>query len=89
MFRKFIFIICLLLPLAVHEVESRDIFHGSLQHYQNGAVVDIHIAFDAISEYREIEERGLTQEDADYYVLLSRANEHFYDAIRVVEARKL
>jgi len=84
MLRKLVFIIGLLLIPLTDVGETRDVFHGDLRQYQNGAVVDIHAAFAAITEYQEIENRGLTPEDADYYVLLARANERFYAAIRVV-----
>lgn len=86
--RKAVLLLVMFTLFFLNIGNARDVFHGSLQRYENGAVVDIHRAFAVIAEYQEIEDRGLTTEDADYYVLLSQANDHFYDAVRTVARRE-
>lgn len=86
--RKAILLLVLFTLLFLNIGNARDVFHGSLQRYENGAVVDIHRSFAVIPEYREIEDRGLTTEDAEYYVLLAQANDHFYAAVRTVARRE-
>lgn len=83
----YIMLICIILMLF-SEVEARDIIHGSLARFQNGAIVDVSAVFSEIPEYQAIEDRGLTTEDADYYILLAAANDKFYSAIRSVARRR-
>ena len=76
--------IIVFLIISISPCFAADIYVGELANYTNGAVVDIHAVFNVIPEYQAIQERGLTREDADYYILLARANTVFYNNVRVV-----
>jgi len=64
------------------------VYYGALEGAQKPAVIVALKVFDRIPEYQEIKRRGLGPDDSDYWVLLAKANEKFYAAIRkAAEAR--
>lgn len=66
-----------------------DVLHGDVEDYTSGACVDVNECFDVIAAWIEIKERGLDEEDAEYYVLLAKANLAFYTALEsVIDADK-
>lgn len=60
------------------------IYYGALEGASKPAVLVAQKVFDQIPEYQEIKRRGLGPGDTDYIVLLTRANEKFYAALRRV-----
>ena len=45
---------------------------------------DAATVFEKIPEYQEIRKRGLKRDDPEYWVLLNKANEKFYKAVKKV-----
>lgn len=60
------------------------VYYGELEGASKPAVLVAQKVFDQIPEYQEIKRRGLGPGDTDYIVLLTRANEKFYAAVRKV-----
>lgn len=62
-------------PLAV-------IYYGKLEGAKAPAQVTASRIFDQIPEYKQIKEKGLTSSDPEYFILLNKANEKFFEAVR-------
>ncbi len=58
------------------------VYYGAIEGAQKPAVIVAQQVFDRIPEYQEIKRRGLGPSDSDYWVLLAKANEKFYAAVR-------
>lgn len=57
-------------------------FCGDPRNFKAPAEISAPAVFDRIKEYREIRSRGLTENDAEYWLLLEKANRRFYAALR-------
>lgn len=63
---------------------SSDVYHGKVEECKKPAEVVSSKVFEHIPEMKEIKKRGLTEKDAEYWILLSRACEKFYAAVKNV-----
>jgi hypothetical protein len=64
------------------------VYLGELDGADKPAALVAQTVFDEIPEYKEIKKRGLDEDDSEYWVLLARANERFYAAVKsVADAR--
>ena len=64
-------------------------YYGSLEDCKKPAQVVARTVFAEIPEYREIKRKGLDDTDAEYWLLLAKANDEFYKAVgRVAEQEK-
>lgn len=74
----------MLLAALVLGVATADatVYYGALEGAQKPAAIVAQKVFDRIPEYQEIKRRGLGPNDSDYWVLLAKANEKFYGAVR-------
>jgi hypothetical protein len=68
-------------------VLAATVYYGSLDGSKKPAVLTAQKVFDEIPEYKQIKERGLDEDDADYWVLLAKANAKFYAAVKKVADR--
>lgn len=68
-------------------VGSSDVYYGTPKGARKPAVVVAKTVFAEIPEYKEIKERGLTRDDPEYWILLGKANDKFYAAVRKVGER--
>jgi len=75
-----------LLPLLLSFIpgSDADIYYGKCEGAKKPAEVTAKTIFGEIAEYKKIQEKGLTKDDAEYWVLLKKANEKFNRAIRKV-----
>jgi hypothetical protein len=76
-----------LLPLLLSSFLPRadaDIYFGKTEGAKKPAEVTAKTVFAEIPEYKRIQDKGLTKDDAEYWVLLRKANEKFNRAIRKV-----
>lgn len=64
------------------------VYYGELEGAEKPSVLVARKVFERIPEYREIKRRGLDEDDPDYWILLSKANEKFYAAVRKVAERE-
>ena len=63
------------------------VYLGDKSNYSNPACVKIKDIYAVIPEYQEIEERGLTKDDAEYWPLIRKASSRFLEALgKVAEA---
>jgi hypothetical protein len=60
------------------------VYYGSKENPQNPARITASRVFERIPEYQEIRRRGLNENDPEYWILLDRANQKFYRAVRTV-----
>lgn len=67
-------VLCLALPDAI-------VYHGKLEGAEKPAEVVAATVFGEIAEYKKIKEKGLKDGDAEYWVLLNKANERFRSAV--------
>lgn len=64
-------------------------YYGTASGAKAPAEVTASKVFDQIAEYKTIKEKGLTQEDPEYYILLNKANAKFFAAVKkAAEAAK-
>ncbi|MHC4605718.1 MAG: hypothetical protein ACYTAF_02125 [Planctomycetota bacterium] len=64
------------------------VYYGSLDDAKKPAEIVAQKVFDKIPEYREIKNKGLDEDDPEYWSLLSKANDKFYEAVRTVAQDK-
>src|SRR5262245_32655862 len=74
----------LTLPLLFLSLADDDIYFGKKDGCKKPAEVKAQDAFNEIAEYKKIKEKGLTKDDAEYWVLLNKANEKFTKAVKKV-----
>lgn len=60
------------------------VYFGKLDGAQKPAEVVAKTVFAEIPEYKKIKEKGLDQDDPEYWILLGKANDKFYAAVRKV-----
>lgn len=78
-------LLCLLLPAA----QEGRVYYGVLEGARRPAEVDARKVFGEIPEYREIIRRRLAVDEPEYWVLLTRANGKFLQAVkRAAELRQ-
>ena len=65
----------------VKVLDTAGVYHGNASTSTSPSVIEAQQVFDVIPEYREIVRRGLTEDDADYWVLLKKANKKFKAAV--------
>ena len=63
---------------------STDIYFGKADGAKKPAEITAATIFNEIPEYKKIKEKGLTKDDAEYWVLLNKANEKFNKAVKKV-----
>lgn len=73
--------ILLLVACASPAWAEATVYFGQLQGSERPAVVEAARVYPAISAYRQIGERGLTTDDAAYWVLMERAERAFKRAV--------
>ncbi len=61
-----------------------DVYYGKCDGAKSPAELVALKVFEAIPEYQDIKKRGLTRDDAEYWVLLGKANDKFYKAVKKV-----
>ncbi|MBI2899499.1 MAG: hypothetical protein HYY17_04900 [Planctomycetes bacterium] len=76
--------IAVLALLLLRETVVAQVYYGKLDGAQKPAEVVAKTVFAEIPEYRKIKEKGLTQDDPEYWILLGKANDKFYAAVRKV-----
>jgi Skp family chaperone for outer membrane proteins len=74
----------LTLPLLLSSLADSDIYYGKKEGAKKPAEIKAQDAFNEIPEYKKIKEKGLTKDDAEYWVLLNKANEKFNKAVKKV-----
>ena len=73
--------VSLLVTLAAFTFESK-VYYGKLEGAKKPAEVKAVEVFQAIPEFKEIQDRGLTKGDPEYFALLDKANTKFFNAVR-------
>ena len=61
---------------------ASDIYYGKKDGAKKPAEIKAADVFNEIAEYKKIKEKGLTKDDAEYWVLLNKANEKFNKAVK-------
>jgi len=61
-----------------------NVYYGKVDGATAPAEVVAATVFEKIPEYQEIRKRGLKRDDPEYWVLLNKANEKFYKAVKKV-----
>jgi hypothetical protein len=72
-----------LLLCSAHVGEAQ-VYYGKLDGAKSPSEVVAKSVFAEIPEYKEIKEKGLTKDDPEYWILLSKANDKFYAAVKKV-----
>ncbi|MBI2930912.1 MAG: hypothetical protein HYY16_04620 [Planctomycetes bacterium] len=75
-------LLCALPALA--SGKDANVYYGLVEGAQKPAEIVAARVFERISEYQEIKRRGLTKDDPEYWVLLNKANDKFYRAVKKV-----
>lgn len=60
------------------------VYYGDPGEFENPAVLTASAVFAKIREWREIQEKGLTSQDPEYWILLEKANRKFRRAVHRV-----
>lgn len=68
-------------------VDPTQVYLGNAKLFQRPCVISADRVYRNISEYREILDKGLTDKDVRYHMLMNKASEKFADAIKKM-ARK-
>ena len=74
----------LTLPLLLIIAPDSDVYSGKKDNAKKPAEIKAQDVFNEIAEYKKIKEKGLTKDDAEYWVLLNKANEKFNAAVKKV-----
>lgn len=74
----------LVLAVLARADDGATVYHGKLDGAKSPGEVVAATVFDKIPEYKQIKEKGLGPDDAEYWTLLSKANEKFYAAVKKV-----
>ncbi len=69
-------------------IEGPVVYYGQLEDAKNPCQVKARKVFSQISEYKKIKEMGLTEDDAEYWILLEKANAKFNTAVHNVATEK-
>lgn len=63
------------------------VYYGDPEEFESPATLTASAVFAKIKEWREIQEKGLTSQDPEYWILLEKANRRFRRAVhRVAQA---
>jgi len=73
---------------ALSGPSDSNVYFGKTDGAQKPAEIVATTVFEKITEYQEIKKRGLKKEDPEYWVLLNKANEKFYAAVKKVAEEK-
>jgi hypothetical protein len=79
-------LIILLLLNTTIQVDPQRLYRGDPADFRKAACVSADQIYDAIPAYQEIVDRGLTKDQPQYWILISKANQDFHDAL--VQAEK-
>ena len=72
------------LLLSLIAAGASDVYYGKKDGAKKPAEVVASDVFNEIPEYKKIKEKGLTKDDAEYWVLLNKANDKFNKAVKKV-----
>ncbi len=73
---------CLALAEGTYQVaDPGKVYYGDPEEFENPAVLTASEVFAKIREWREIQEKGLTSQDPEYWILLEKANRKFRRAV--------
>ena len=78
----------LLLILIAAIVPDATVYHGRVAGAKKPAELVATTVFNEISEYKKIKEKKLESSDAEYWVLLNKANDKFNAAVKKVAERE-
>ena len=73
--------VCLLVTMAAFTFQAK-VYYGKLDGAKKPAEVEAIKVFQAIPEFKEIVDRGLSKGDPEYFALLNKANTKFFNAVR-------
>lgn len=73
--------IALVVLLLVGDAQGTT-YYGKVDGAQKPAEVVAKTVFNSIPEYKKIKEKGLGEDDPEYWILLNKANEKFYAAVK-------
>ena len=76
--------IALLALLMYGDPVGGSVYYGKLEGAQKPAELVAKTVFAEIPEYKKIKEKGLTEDDPEYWILLGKANDKFYAAVRKI-----
>jgi hypothetical protein len=71
----------LLTVLVIAAPAGEKIYFGKSEGARNPAVIAARSVFLEIEEYKKLVDKGLTDKDPEYFVLLAEANRKFYAAV--------
>ncbi len=80
--------ISLLVFLLCSGTEGPVVYYGQLDGAKKPCQVRVRKVFAQIPEYKKIKEMGLTEDDAEYWLLLEKANTKFNTAVGAVAVRE-
>ncbi len=63
------------------------VYYGDPEEYERPAEVDAARVFNEIPEWQEIQKKSLNPDQAEYWILLEKANQKFYGAVQRVAQR--
>ena len=69
-------------------VDGPVVYYGELEGAKKPCQLKARKVFSQISEYKKIKEMGLTEDDAEYWILLEKANAKFNTAVHNVATEK-
>ncbi|MDP6957938.1 MAG: hypothetical protein QF645_03900 [Planctomycetota bacterium] len=69
-------------------VDGPVVYYGDLEGAKKPCQVKARKVFSQISDYKKIKEMGLTEDDAEYWILLEKANAKFNTAVHNVATEK-
>lgn len=69
---------------SANDGPDTNVYHGKVDGAQKPAELVAATVFDKIAEYQEIKKRGLKKDEPEYWILLNKANEKFYKAVKKV-----
>ena len=78
----------LLIFLLVSGADGPVVYYGQMEDAKKPCQVKAKKVFSQIPEYKKIKEMGLTEDDAEYWLLLEKANAKFNTAVHNVAVGK-
>ncbi len=66
---------------ASQDPQTAKVYYGVAQGAKKPGEVVASKVFDEIPEFQKIKEKGLTSDDPEYFILLTKANTRFYAAV--------
>ena len=74
-------------PAAQAAVNKSRIYYGDPYNFKMPGEIKAHKVFNTISEFKQIEEGKIKSSDAEYWILMRRANKKFRLALKRVSSR--